>query len=281
MRLFGRRYSAIDVSVGNDQVMFGYPIPSGGVLNNIWVNAHLIGPEGVLFQSAVMYGISAFVIQVPDPETAINFGTLWDNFVPKDVAESSGAFDLDTDAADVTAEFEMGELDIDAIFDMTPNAPLQIFRRRKMLTVAQGAVNYEVINAGADLWTPGDVLNTQIKRNVRVNAPSAVVMACSSPAMDVTTTTQEVTPSENEWAWLQYLEMGLEQAFIHLMGLVESGAETPWEEAGAFVASLLERAAVEETAGSFAPVVWRVFTAATIELTVPGSMSQKVLSSEG
>lgn len=280
MRLFGRRYSMISVGSGSDDVLVGYPLPQGGQLNNVHLEIHALAGEGVLASSAVLYGVSGFVIQVPDPETAILFDTIWDNFVPKDVAESSGAFDLDTDAADATAEFEMGEPDITAIFDMVPNQPLEIFRRRRILTVARGMLAYETVDAGADLWTPGEFFSTRIRRNVRVASPSVILIGFSSPLLDVTTNTRESTPSENQWAWLQYLEMGLEQAFIHLMGLVESGAETPWEEAGAFVASLLERAAVEDTAGSFTPRAWTVYTSATFDVTVPGSMSQKILTSE-
>lgn len=280
MRLFGRRYSSIDVPAGSDQVMVGYPIPPGGKLNNVWADVHIISAEQIPFQSAGMYGISAFAMQVPDPETGISFDTLWDNFVPKDVAESSGAFDLDTDAADATAEFEMGEPDISAIFDIIANTPMELFRRRRMLSAARGSINYEAVSAGADVITLGEAFSLRIRKNMRASAPSVALIGFSSPALDVTTTNGETTPTENQWAWLTYLEMGLEQAFIHLMGLVESGAETPWEEAGAFVASLLERAAFEETAGAFAPTTWRVFTSAVFDLTVPGSVGVKTLSSE-
>lgn len=280
MRVFGRRYSAVDVATGTDRVLFGYPIPPGGQLNNIWADIHVLGPETVSFQSAVMYGVSAFGMMVPDAETAIAFDTLWDNFVPKDVAESSGAFDLDTDAADATAEFEMGEPDVNAIFDLASNAPMELYRRRKMLTIANGQAAYATVAASPDLWTPADAFKLRIRRNMRVSSPSVVMVGFSSPGMNVTTTTPETTPTESQWAWLTYLEMGLEQAFIHLMGLVETGAETPWEEAGAFVVSLLERAAFEEAAASFAAATYRVFSTAVIDITVPGSVGQKTLSSE-
>lgn len=281
MRLFGRRYSQMDVSAGSDGVLIGYPIPSGGVLNNVHLNVHVIGPEGVPFQSAVMYGVSAFVVMLPDPDTEVTYDTVWDNLIPKDVAASSGVFDLDPDTLDGTAEFEMGELDFSGIFDMTTLAPREIFQRRKMLTIAGGQASYLSIDSAADSWTPADRFATKISRSVRVAAPSAFMLGFSSPGMNVTTATVSKTPKETEWAWLQYLEMGLEQAFIHLLGLVEAGAETPWVEAGTFIASLLEEAAFENVAASFHPATFRVFTTATIDLSVPGTMSQKVLSSEG
>jgi len=81
---------------------------------------------------------------------------------------------------------------------------------------------------------------------------------------------------------LQYLETVLEKAFFQLIGLTEAGAETPYEEAAAFVGQFLEQAAVDESGGaSLGQVTYSVVTKATYEIDVPGAPDVAVLSSEG
>lgn len=280
MRVFGRRYVERTIGIGSDQVIIGYPIPAGGTLKNVWFNIHLIGAEGVVFKTAVSYGISGFVVPILDPDAAPSYTTVWDTLVPKDINDAAGLFDLDTAAADTKPEFEMGEADIQALFDLTPHKPVEVYRRRKFLTIANAMANYEIKSAADDLWTPAEFINGQIKRNVSVKTPSVFMLGVSSPSLDQTSTTDPLTPSEVQWAQYQYLEMTLEQAFINLLGLVETGAETPWEEASTFISDLIESVAFEEDAGAFHPMAWRCFCNSTIEVSVPGRKNMNVISSE-
>lgn len=281
MRLFGRRHSQRLVPAGTDEVLVSFPLPAGGVLNNIHLETHVIGPETVEFLQAVMYGLSGFVVPVLDPDDQIVVNTLWDNLIPKDVDHAAGVFDIDTSAADATPEFEMGEPDWTGVMDLAAMNPVQIFRRRKMITVATSMANYATVSAAPDLWTPTDIIKSKIGRKVRVATPSMVMLGFSSPSLDETTTGETNTPEEAQWTLLQYLEITLEQAFINLIGNIEAGAESPWEDASGFIAGLIEDDAFEETAGSFAPVSWVVFTGATFDISVPGRRNQNVISSEG
>ncbi len=265
---------------GTDQVLVGCPLPTGGKLNNVWLECHLIAPEGHPYLDAATYGVSGFVCQLMDPDTPATYDAIWDQLIPKDVAVGAGVFDLDTGAVDTTEEFTMGQPDWSGIFEMNAMGPLEIFRRRKLLTLAVSSIGYEKVSAAADVYTPTDHFSTQVKRNVSVKAPSVVLFGASSPITDTVQVGPETTPTETEWGWLQYAEIALKEAFIYLLGLTEAGAESPYEEAATFLADILEAAVVEEDAGAFADVSWRVFTLATFDITVPGDFDQVTLSSE-
>lgn len=281
MRLIGRQMTELDVAVGSDRVVCSYPIPAGGRLNSTHLEMHMIGDEGQVLDKAVMYGMTGFVVPVIDPETAINVDTLWDNVVPKDVAEGAGVFDLDTDATDTTPEFEPGEPDWSGVFKLNALDVQEIFRRRRLITLAsQNGAGHEIVAAGADLWTPLEFFKTMVKKKVSVQSPSMVLYGVSSPSMDVTTTAVNTAPTETQWVLLQYLELTLEQAFMNLIGLVETGAETPFEDSSVFIARLIEGAIREEDAAAFTTTVWRCFCRATFDITVPGTVAPTVLTSE-
>lgn len=280
MRVIGRRQSQITVTVGTDQIMTSYPLPAGGRLNGVHLRCHVLGPEGATFQQVVMYGMAGFVVPVPDPDGATLLNALWDQLIPKDIDEASGVLDLDTGSTDVTPEFEMGEPDWSGVFNLTSLNPQQIFKRRRLLSTVNGMVNYEVVDAGADLWVPGEYFATQLKRNVTVGMPSMVLFGFSAPSLDDTNQTPLIIPTEIQWTLLQYLEITLENAFMSLIGLVETGAETPFVDSATFIASLIEDDVFEGTAGAFLAVAWTCFTQATFDISVPGRIQQKTLTSD-
>lgn len=280
MRVFGRRYGQVDVAIGTDRVLFGFPIPQNGSLNNVWFNVHLIGTEGMSYRNVAMYGLSGFVMPVPDPDAEISYTDLWDLLVPKDEAFAEGGFDLDTVAADTAPEFELGEIDTHGIFDMSGNDPLEIYRRRKLMSVASTPIGYEKVAAGTDVFTPVDVVSGKVGRKVNVSSPSVVSFGVSSPSMDSSQSPDQKTPKESEWMLLQYLEVALENMFMYLTGLVETGAESPYEESSQFIAKLLEDTFIEQAASAFDTTIWRCFYQATFDISVPGTVAMKQLSSE-
>lgn len=280
MRLFGRRFNQWDVEAGTDSVLFGYPIPAGGKLNNVHLEVHVIGPEGVTYQGAVAYGLTGFVVPVPDPDEGATFDVLWDRLIPKDVPEAAAVFDLDSGAQDITAEWEIAEPDWSGVFNMTANAPLEIFRRRKFLTLATSSIGYEKVDAAADKYTPTDFFKTKVGKRVRVKSPSVVLFGASSPNLASGSTGQESAPSEIQWTLLQYLETTLTQAFMNLIGLTEAGSETPWEESSQFIASLIEKSHMEAGPSAFIDSTFRFYSNVTFDISVPGEIGKMALTSE-
>jgi len=279
MRIIGRRLCQMIVAAGTDKVMAGFPLPAGGTLNQVYLTAHIIGPEQTPYQNAVHYGVTGFVLPVRDPDNSETYDVMWDTQVPKDLALTQGGFDLDVGAADATPEFELGLPDYGGIFNVTSLAPKEIFRRRKMITVASGGP-YEAVSSASDVYTPIDRIQTKVKQKVAVNTPSMVLFGFSSPDTLETTAVVLDIPEESEWALLQYMEVTLENAYMYLLGLVEAGAETPYVESSTFIAELLEHM-YEENAGYFKPVSWVVYCQATFDISVPGRINFGTLTSEG
>lgn len=278
MRIYGRKLGQVSVTNGTDKVVFDYPLPAGCLMRDLWVQMSMMATVQIDLLHASLYGVAGFVVPVVDPDAQLNVDTLWDNRVPKDVAESAGAFDLDTAAADVTPEFEVGEPDWGGVFGVAGNRPLEFFRRRRMITFPGAPLGH--LEGTPDKYRPTDLWSTHVKRNIRADQHSHIMLGLSAPTMDVTTTTVPVTISETEWTMMTYMETVLEDAMKQLMGLIESGAETPYEEAAAFVARLIEKVAFEETAASFQPTDWIAFTKATIGVDVPGKIAIGALTSE-
>ncbi len=280
MRVIGRRLSAHEITNNTDEVVAGFPLPQDGVHNATHLEVHMIGPEAEHYQTMSMYGMAGYVIPVLDPDGGATFDAIWDAQVPKDVAMTAGGFDIDTAAADGTPEFEIGLPNVAAIMDLVGGNPIEIFRRRKYLSLANQSGEREQVDASTDFKMVTDLFKTKVGRRVRVPAPSVVLYGVSSPNTTITSATVKSIPSEAEWSLLQYLEVALENAFMSLVGLTEAGAESPYEESLAFVSELVEDVVYEETAGSFSPTAWRCFCIATFDISVPGRIALGTLTSE-
>lgn len=273
MRLIGERWSQINVAAGSDKVLMGYPVPAGGIMNGVKSEIKVIGPESTPYNQAAAYGYTGFVVPIIDPDSGADYDAIWDAAIPKDVAEAANVFDLDTGAADLTPEFELGEPDwAGGVLDYVSNNPVEIFRKRKLLTLADVAVGYVSVDSATDTFTPVDKFRADIKRNVRVDTPSMVLFGFSSPSMDVVSTSQKTIPTEDEWTIYRYLRMTLENAFVNLIGMTEAGAETPYSDMADFVGKLIEDTVFEESAGWFAAVAWLVFGHGKFDISVPDSL---------
>ena len=129
-------------------------------------------------------------------------------------------------------------------------------------------------------WFAGGIYNVRITKPMHVMQPSVFVAAMSAPALDDTTTAEETALAENEWARIKYIDFVLEQMMIHQLGLVESGAETPWEEASALVKKYLMPDVMEAETNAWIGATYRVFGEARfgIRPCVSGSDARPVLA---
>ncbi len=200
--------------------------------------------------------------------------TIWDRQVPKDIEEGSGASALDTAGAPATPEYEPGEIDYSEIYDSGP-LELRGGKMRGLVTYANTPVGY------ADTtYTPTANIKLKLGGSPRVYEPSVVAVGVSSPQMIDSTTGEWTSPSEQQWTQLQYAGMTLEQTVIESIGLVESGAETPWEEASEFLFNYAEPDAYEEDSNTLVPVGWILVARATFVVDVPGTIGEKTLSTD-
>ncbi len=279
MRFFRHSLGQVVVAPGADTVFGGVLLPSESSLNNVWGEIHIVGLVANQFDQAAVYGAGGYVLLVEDPNATNAFQTIWDTMVPKDADFSAGALDLDAESANTAPEFEPGEPNINRLMDLQVNDEKnRFFKRRKMLSFANRPAGFNASDT-PDSYIPSDVFQVRSRKNIFADYHSAAVMALSSPAMDDVTTTVWASPADSvHWMQIKYLDVTLEQAFMQLAGLVETGAETPWEDAAAILEDLLEPTVVEVTAGDFAANSWNVFANLTFDVSVPGLIAKQQIT---
>lgn len=72
---------------------------------------------------------------------------------------------------------------------------------------------------------------------------------------------------------MKYIGHVLERALLHLFGVTEMGAETPWEEATALLKKHLEPDVFEDVGGKFGSDSWRVYSMAMFDHSVEGRLA--------
>lgn len=273
LKIIGRRWAFRAVSSNNDDVMAHYPLPAGCTLSRVDHEVHIVGVETVKTRELSAYGMSGFVIPVPDPDTVRNVDTLWDQFVPKDTGFTEGAFDIDENTQQAAPEYEFGVPAMEGLFGVAMNSPVEFYRRRKMISFANRQSGFRAVDSSDDLFIPTDYVKGTIKKQVKAERHSHIMFGFSSPDTLSTQVVAVNTIAETEWPMMTFLETMLDDAAMFAMGLVEAGAEAPYNTIAAFVANLIEAPVFEETAGRFAPATWNVTQLATFQVDVPGRFS--------
>lgn len=268
MRYFRHTTQGLDIASNTDLSIGHAIVPSEGALNSVVGQVHCIPTAGFNVTISVMYGCDGWLIPMPDPDTVDLVDDVWDRFVEKDFGLASGAVDLDTTTPDIISFDEPGIPQPDRITGVTNMLNDQrFFRRRKILSFASNPTGFD---AGDDTYRPADVFSLRARRRMGAEVMSIAVVGFGSPAMSSVTTTHKSTPTEEEWIQIKYMEVVLEQAWMDLIGLTEAGAETPWEEATALIADMLEPLIIEDPATMWGTATFRVFSQLTWDLSVPG-----------
>lgn len=276
IRMFPRRRSQVSVPVGEDKVLFGVSLPSESRLNGLTAEVHIGAANVIAATVALMYGIEGYILPVLDPDSGATLDTLWDTLVPKD--DDVDTIDLDTAGSDTQSMFEPGESSMAEVMNVGLQ-PERIYSRQALRTFANGALRQE--EGGVLEWALADVLKLRISKNYFIEQPSVVLFAVGSPDLLDTDINVPTILAENEWPRVKFMETVLEQALMKLMGLVESTAETPWEEAAALLRKFLEPDVHEIGAGSWGASVLNVFSNATFDVSVVGSMGKMQLGTGG
>lgn len=251
-------------------------LPSDSVLHDIKGEIHILEDQDLNVNAATFYGLEGYILPLLDPDAGISFETLWDNLVPKDTDVQ--AIDLDTGAADTTPFFEPGESDWAQVLDIGMR-PEKIYGRYKMLTGLNAHIKVKDTETPFSLEARhGDLVRLRVKKRYRVRQPSVVVFGIASPALDDTTANVETALGENELGRVKYARQMLEMAMMDLLGLTETGAETPWEEATDLLQRHLEPDVFEETATRWTSPQFSVFSDVKFDHSVVGSLSVKQLS---
>ncbi len=265
---------------GEDLVLFAVALPTGSILDDVRIKLQFMcGTQGT---GANMFDIvdtgaiafEAYILPVLDPDAATAVNTVWDNLVAKDT--DTDVLDLDTGAADATAFWEPGEMAMDRISDVGLR-PRQLMHHHRLLT----AGNRQVVWAGQDNQTAflvemvlGGQYNVSMRPRARVSQPSVLAVAVGVPLLDDTLATAPTSLAEAEWSQVQYMKHTLERAILHQLGVFETGAETPWEEASALLRKHLNPDVYEQVANMFVlQGEYSITGEASISHRVPGELS--------
>lgn len=280
MQINSRQEVMRTVTANADEIVASVPLSTGTVFQQMWLTQEVIAEAKINVEVAVFYGVAGYVFMHPDPDTAITLDILWDRMVPKDQAmDTDGGFDLDNTATDAEPEFEVGQGNINAVIATEVAGTTEFFRRRKRISAGFGVPGF--VAGTPDLYLPVDNWRVHLTPMMRVDRPSMAMVAFSSPALDITEAPSHSTPAEHEWVMLQFLEVFLFDMWKQILGLIETGAESPYAEAAGFIAQLLEQTVQEETAGAYGAPTWTVFTSMTAQIDVEGTPEFRSLTSEG
>lgn len=269
------------VSVGADSVIGGCDLPSESSLNNVWGQISLQGSGVVSVRRATMYKAVGRVVPNTDLDTAQTYDAIWDQTVPKDADFSSSAIDLN-ESANAASFFEPGEPNWAALADLSvADDDKKFFSRRKLLTFVNSPRGF--LDGTPDTYFPGDFFTVKASKRIPVEYGHVALFAVGLPAFDdVTTTALSTLDDESRVLQLKYIEVVLEQAWMGMVGLTETGAETPWEDAANMIGDFLEPTVSEETAAQFdSSSAWDCYADMTWDITVPGRKTGHTLSVAG
>jgi len=279
LRMMARRQFIRQVDPNTDEVLFGVTLPSGTVLHGMNVKSNFLGSaESATVVNVFGIAFEIWILPILDPDAGLSYQTIWDNLVPKDQS-AGGLLDLDTAAADVTPFWEPGEIDWTSVWDIGLQ-PRRLFHTHSYITLANGALIVWQDNQSTFLlkYWPGGSMPYRMKRNFRITQPSVLVMACSSPNLDVTTTTEPTVLTESELPQVKYMGDVLKRALMQKLGLTEAGAETPWIEAATLLSKQLDPALFEFGSGIATTTLWNVTGEAEVDMSVEGELQIGSLS---
>lgn len=277
MQLNFNRMSSILLQVGADTVLMGCSIPSDSVITSIKGKAHFIGEE-LNWKKASIYAMDAYVIGVEDPDLASGFDNLWDRFVPKAIGWATGGMDLDDTGVDTLSFFEPGEATVTDIMDLG-TLPERVFKHRGFRTVVNNPAGYNFVASDASTYFPVAEVKINVTKKYRVSQQESVLLfGCASPLLTDVTVTQFSSAGEEVWAYMKYAADFLTQAYLALIGDIETGAESPFEDIMNDLELQLNPAIVEAVAGQFDDMVYTVFGMMNVQVTVPGHINTSSLS---
>lgn len=219
--------------------------------------------------------MSGWVLPVTDPDTAVDVDTLWDQLVPKD-ADISAPFDLDIATADAAPFMEWGEVNQDRILDMSNlDDDNNWYRWRKMYSFANNPLGF--IAGTPDTFYATIVQKIRSRKRIMADHFSFSLLAFTLAVMSNVDSNRTTPPSEARWMQWKYIDLVLEQAWMDMVGLTETGAETPWIDATAAVEELVEPPIVDSgTRVGRTDMLVSAWT--TFDITVPGRREVKILS---
>ena len=260
---------------GTDGVFAGIYLPQGTRVSGVRGYANLEASTIQTTGKVGMFSIEGWVMHVQNVDDAIDMDSEWDTHVPKDTPLD--LIDLAHGGPDPANFWEPGEIDWTTVFGIG-NIPERLFQARRLCSFGINSLstNRDPESPFGYEFLAGTRVPLSINRPFMVDEPSLMAFALSSPN---TTSTSSLAPLsslvEAEWGQLQYIDHVLERAMLAALGVVEVGAETPWNEAADLLRKHLDPEMLETQSGYFEPLTWRVTGEMQINHSVMGQMPRR------
>lgn len=288
--VYRKEFRHVSLAAGGDRVVGFMPIPPAGSLRNVWGQIHIIAGQ-VPVEEAMLLPVRGYVVDMIDLFELFELtqDQLWDAYIPKDVDISAiaGASDVDINTeGTVSGPFEEpGETNPNALFGWDEPSKM-IYNRERLLTFSNSPLGFE--SATPDTYHPAENYSIRVGKRrglpIFANTGGFVAFAVGSPTWDDVTTTlpRGIGPPGADAKQIMaysHLPTMLELAKPDLLGLTETGAESPYSDIVLLIEDLTEPTVYEETAARFHEATVDIFARFTFEISVPEEKGANVLSS--
>lgn len=175
MQINRRHITEVEVTAGSDTVFCFTALAPKNTVTGHWLDYLVVGLEDLLFTEACSYSVRGYLFELDDPDTEVaNPNTVWDRLVPKD-SDFGSTLDYDTGAGDSDPFEQPGMINIEELF--AGYLPELVFDRTEILH----AMSPGSVVTGSTTWKPMSRIRSHMKRNLRVQNPSVLMYAISSP----------------------------------------------------------------------------------------------------
>lgn len=268
------------VPVGSDHVVAWAPIPDGGKLLSVTAELHIVGAEAAPTNQLSAYGVSAELVPVKDPDSALALDVLWDNLVTKPIQPTLTAgqeqLDYDWDTADATPDTEPGEVDLNDMLGLLDPTSEIFAPHLEWMSFAKG--NPIATAAGTpDTYTPRDFKRIRSSRRLVADGPSYAMIAVSSPSLDNDEISKSTDTSQNFWAIMENVHNVMNDMWRMQTGLTETGAESPYDTISLVMGDWIAPDMINPSTSLLDPMQYTAFCIADWVIEAPDTSIPNVL----
>ncbi len=274
-KLKAHRMFALIGGTASNVVLAGMWIPAKSTITR--VRGYVVYESQTILtpQTVFMGSLEGYILPVTDPDSVGDMDALWNAQVPKD--STAEVLDLDAGSADSSPFWEPGAQRWEHVFDVGAQ-PTRVHASHFLCGIGHNSIvaNRDPDTPFAYEFLGGKMVTVNLRGGFYVDRPSLLVFASGSPATTATSITQaKEAIQENEWGQLQFIDHVMERAMLDLLGIKETGAETPWEEATNLLKKHLDPLVLEPLAGTFEAVAWMTYGEFDFDVSVQGTMPSR------
>lgn len=275
-----KSYTARNIAAGSDQVIASMPIPPGGVFMGFRADIHGIAAvhQNVLQASSVNVKGVLVTLGGSMMDVSLSVDTLFDQMVPKDSDLSlvAGEDEIDWDDGAISGPFEEpGQVNWNDMMELGVR-PQAVYEGSRMVSMATSGRMPHVDTT--DEYFPTFRMGAGSNRKVRVRQASYFLLAVGSPSWDKVTTSVPTTLSDSDWSILTYPDVTFDIMLPDIIGLTETGSESPHSDFAQIALELVEPPVHEAADGKFLEIAWEIRSKWAVRIATPGRPSMKMLT---